>query len=135
MAATAWPTSTVWCRCWRARACPASHRSARRWCSTSSPSSPWDCPSRTRRKHTMTELVHLEVADQVATITLDSERNRNALSKQLVTELAAHLMTADADADAKAILIRSAGTVFCSGADMSEAVSVGMAEGAKAIVA
>jgi len=83
----------------------------------------------------MTELVHLEVADQVATITLDSERNRNALSKQLVTELAAHLTTADADADAKAILIRSAGTVFCSGADMAEAVSGGMAEGAKAIVA
>ena len=35
----------------------------------------------------MTELVHLEVADGVATITLDSEHNRNALSKQLVTEL------------------------------------------------
>jgi enoyl-CoA hydratase len=83
----------------------------------------------------MTELVHLDVADQVATITLDSERNRNALSKQLVAELAAHLATADADAGAKAILIRSAGTVFCSGADMTEAVSGGMAEGAKAIVA
>src|SRR4051794_32463444 len=83
----------------------------------------------------MVELVPLEVADQVATITLDSERNRNALSKQLVTELAAHLATADADAGAKAILIRSAGTVFCSGADMTEAVSGGMAEGAKAIVA
>ncbi|KRC65221.1 enoyl-CoA hydratase [Aeromicrobium sp. Root236] len=83
----------------------------------------------------MTELVHLDVADQVATITLDSERNRNALSKQLVTELVAHLTTADADPDAKAILIRSAGTVFCSGADMTEAVGGGMAEGAKAIVA
>ena len=33
----------------------------------------------------MTELVHLEVADQVATITLDSDHNRNALSRQLVT--------------------------------------------------
>lgn len=83
----------------------------------------------------MTELVHLEVADQVATITLDSERNRNALSKQLVTELAAHLATADADPEAKAILIRSAGTVFCSGADMTEAIGGGMAEGARAIVA
>jgi len=83
----------------------------------------------------MTELVHLDVADQVATITLDSERNRNALSRQLVTELAAHLTTADADPNAKAILIRSAGTVFCSGADMTEAVGGGMAEGAKAIVA
>ena len=83
----------------------------------------------------MAELVHLEVVDQVATITLDSDRNRNALSKQLVTELAAHLTTADADLDAKAILIRSAGKVFCSGADMTEAVSAGMADGAKAIVA
>jgi enoyl-CoA hydratase/methylglutaconyl-CoA hydratase len=82
----------------------------------------------------MTELVHLTVADSVATITLDSDHNRNALSKQLVTELAAHLATADADSDAKAILIRSAGTVFCSGADLTEATSGGMVEGATAIV-
>ncbi|MCW2800592.1 MAG: enoyl-CoA hydratase [Aeromicrobium sp.] len=82
----------------------------------------------------MTELVHLHVADSVATITLDSEHNRNALSKQLVTELVAHLTTADADATAKAILIRSAGTVFCSGADLTEATSGGMVDGAKAIV-
>ena len=34
------------------------------------------------------ELVHLRVDDDVATITLDSEHNRNALSKQLMTELA-----------------------------------------------
>jgi enoyl-CoA hydratase/carnithine racemase len=83
----------------------------------------------------MAELVHLTVADSVATITLDSEHNRNALSKQLVTELAAHLTSAEADSNAKAILIRSAGTVFCSGADLTEATSGGMAEGAKAIVA
>lgn len=82
----------------------------------------------------MTELVHLEVADQVATITLDSNHNRNALSKQLVTELAAHLATADADPASKAILIRSAGPVFCSGADLTEAVGGGMAEGAKTII-
>lgn len=83
----------------------------------------------------MTELVHLTVADGVATITLDSEHNRNALSKQLVSELAAHLATADADSGARAILVRSAGTVFCSGADLSEASSGGMAEGAAALIA
>ena len=33
------------------------------------------------------ELVHYAVADAVATITLDSPHNRNALSRQLVTEL------------------------------------------------
>ncbi|MET1062038.1 MAG: enoyl-CoA hydratase-related protein [Aeromicrobium sp.] len=82
----------------------------------------------------MTELVHLDVADGVATITLDSPHNRNALSKQLVTELAAHLTTADADTDSKAILIRTSGPVFCSGADLTEAVGGGMAEGAQAII-
>lgn len=83
----------------------------------------------------MAELVHLEVADAVATVTLDSEHNRNALSRQLVTELAERLERADADADVRAILVRSAHRVFCSGADLSEAASGGMEEGARAIVA
>jgi enoyl-CoA hydratase/methylglutaconyl-CoA hydratase len=81
------------------------------------------------------ELVHLEVADTVATITLDSEHNRNALSRQLVTELSECLATADADAGVKAVLVRSAGRVFCSGADLSEAADGSMEEGARAIVA
>ena len=83
----------------------------------------------------MSELVHLEVADQVATITLDSDHNRNALSRQLVTELTTHLASAGADAEVKAVLIRSAGRVFCSGADLSEASADGMVEGAKGMVA
>ncbi|MET0448638.1 MAG: enoyl-CoA hydratase-related protein [Aeromicrobium sp.] len=83
----------------------------------------------------MTELVHLDVADDVATITLDSEHNRNALSRQLVSELGAHLASADADTESRAVLIRSAGRVFCSGADLSEAATGGMAEGAGALIA
>jgi enoyl-CoA hydratase/methylglutaconyl-CoA hydratase len=83
----------------------------------------------------MEELVHLEVADGVATVTLDSEHNRNALSRQLVTELADRLERADADPDVRAILVRSAHRVFCSGADLSEAATGGMEEGARAIVA
>ncbi|MGI9085757.1 MAG: enoyl-CoA hydratase family protein [Aeromicrobium sp.] len=67
------------------------------------------------------ELVHLEVAAAVATITLDSEHNRNALSRRLVAELNAHLESADADESVRAVLLRSAGRVFCSGADLSEA--------------
>jgi enoyl-CoA hydratase len=69
------------------------------------------------------ELVHLEVVDAVATITLDSEHNRNALSRQLVTELGDHLAAADGDESVRAVLLRSAGRVFCSGADLSEATS------------
>ena len=80
------------------------------------------------------ELVHLDIADQVATITLDSERNRNALSRQLLTELAAHLSTAGAAEQVRVIVLRSASRVFCSGADLSEAAEGAMEAGARAIV-
>jgi enoyl-CoA hydratase/carnithine racemase len=80
------------------------------------------------------ELVHYAVADAVATITLDSPHNRNALSQQLVTELLERLERAAADPEAKVVLIRQEGKVFCSGADLSEATTVGMAEGARRIV-
>ena len=82
----------------------------------------------------MSELVHLDVADDVATITLDSEHNRNALSRQLVSELREHLASAEGDPDAKVVVIRSAHRVFCSGADLSEASSGSMEEGTRAIV-
>ncbi|MBE7325987.1 enoyl-CoA hydratase/isomerase family protein [Nocardioides sp. Y6] len=83
---------------------------------------------------TPAELVHYATADGIATITLDSPHNRNALSRQLVTELLAHLQTADADPDVRVVLVQSSGKVFCSGADLSEAASVGMEEGARTIV-
>jgi enoyl-CoA hydratase/methylglutaconyl-CoA hydratase len=81
------------------------------------------------------ELVHYDVADAVATLTLDSQHNRNALSRQLVTELFEGLQRADEAHDVKVVLIRQAGKVFCSGADLSEATTVGMEEGAQRIVA
>ena len=85
-----------------------------------------------------TELVHLEVAvgdhGGVATITLDSPHNRNALSRQLVTELFERLEAAERDDAVKVVVIRSSGRVFCSGADLSEATSQGMEQGAREIV-
>jgi enoyl-CoA hydratase/methylglutaconyl-CoA hydratase len=83
---------------------------------------------------TPNELVHLDVADQVATVTLDSPHNRNALSRQLVTELFDRLEAAERDDAVKVAVIRSSGRVFCSGADLSEATSQGMEQGAKEIV-
>ena len=82
----------------------------------------------------MTELVHYDVADEVATITLDSPANRNALSRQLVGELFERLDRARDDVGAKVVVLRSADRVFCSGADLSEAASGSMEEGARAIV-
>lgn len=82
----------------------------------------------------MTELVHYDVADGVATITLDSPHNRNALSRQLVGELFAAVDRAETDDEARVVLLGSAFAVFCSGADLSEASADGMEEGARAIV-
>jgi enoyl-CoA hydratase/methylglutaconyl-CoA hydratase len=83
----------------------------------------------------MVELVHYSVADAVATITLDSPHNRNALSRQLVSELFAGLESAAADPEVKVVLVTSAGRVFCSGADLAEASTEGMEEGTRRIVA
>lgn len=80
------------------------------------------------------EVVHYEVADRIATITLDSPHNRNALSRQLVTEFFDRLDRADQDADVLAVVLRSSGRVFCSGADLTEASTTPMEEGARAIV-
>jgi methylglutaconyl-CoA hydratase len=57
----------------------------------------------------------------VATLVLDSQHNRNALSRQLVTELYDGLASAEADDDVKVVLLRAEGRTFCSGADLSEA--------------
>jgi enoyl-CoA hydratase/methylglutaconyl-CoA hydratase len=84
------------------------------------------------------ELVHHEVTrlegGGLATITLDSPHNRNALSRQLVTELLGHLHAAAADEVVTVVLLRSADRVFCSGADLSEASSGGMEEGTRRII-
>lgn len=82
----------------------------------------------------MTELVRLSTADGIATITLDSPHNRNALSQQLTGELLAHVEAAGADDAVRVLVIRSAGDVFCSGADLSEATTVGMGVGAQRMV-
>jgi enoyl-CoA hydratase/methylglutaconyl-CoA hydratase len=85
-----------------------------------------------------TELVHYDVTDldggSLATITLDSPHNKNALSRQLVGELFGHLEAAAADPGVREVLVRSADRVFCSGADLSEATADGMEEGARRIV-
>ncbi|MCZ4498829.1 MAG: enoyl-CoA hydratase [Marmoricola sp.] len=80
------------------------------------------------------ELVHYASADGVGTITLDSPHNRNALSRQLINELFERFEEAAADDDVRVVVLRSADRVFCSGADLSEAATGSMVEGAGAIV-
>ncbi|GAA0898204.1 enoyl-CoA hydratase-related protein [Pseudonocardia zijingensis] len=73
----------------------------------------------------MTELVHLDVDAGVATITLDSPANRNALSAQLRRELLAHLQAAIDDNAVRVIVLGHTGRVFCSGMDLKESRDAG----------
>lgn len=78
--------------------------------------------------------MHYAVTDEVATLTLDSQPNRNALSRRLVSELYDGLERAESDAAAKVVLLRAEGPTFCSGADLAEASAGGMGKAAGVLV-
>ncbi len=67
----------------------------------------------------MDRVVRTTIEGGVATITLDSQPNRNALSRQLVAELHEAIDQAEA-ADARAIVLGHEGPAFCAGADLKE---------------
>ena len=58
--------------------------------------------------------------DAIRTVTLDSPHNRNALSAALLEQLDTALRDATSDPTVRAVVLTGAGTVFCSGADLSE---------------
>lgn len=70
----------------------------------------------------MGEVVHCTVDAGVCTITLDSPSNRNALSRQLVGELALALDRAE-QPDVRAVVLTHTAPVFCAGADLKERAS------------
>ncbi|GAA1462738.1 enoyl-CoA hydratase-related protein [Nocardiopsis exhalans] len=65
-------------------------------------------------------LVRLSVDRAIATITLDSPRNRNALSARLRSELSKALADAMADDEVRGVVLTGSGPVFCAGADLKE---------------
>lgn len=60
-----------------------------------------------------------ETQNNTRIITLNRPDKRNALNDELIAELKAALIAADADESVRAIVIRGAGKDFCSGADLS----------------
>ena len=58
-------------------------------------------------------------SDGVRTLTLNRPNKRNALNDQLIGALSNSLRDAESDESLRAIVIRGAGTDFCSGADLS----------------
>jgi len=65
------------------------------------------------------EVVKYEVADGVATVTLNNPEKRNMLSGQMLVELVDAMKTAKAAEDVRAVVLTGAGDkVFCAGADL-----------------
>ena len=70
---------------------------------------------------TQDRVLQVEVSHGVATITLDSPANRNALSRAMRAQLRQALTEALADDAVRVVVLDHTGRVFCSGMDLSEA--------------
>jgi enoyl-CoA hydratase len=81
--------------------------------------------SRGRRSTTKLErplnfdTVIYDVADRIATITLNRPEKLNALNTALQRDLIAALQAAEADRDVRVIILRGEGRAFCAGYDLS----------------
>ncbi len=65
------------------------------------------------------EVVKYEVADGVATVTLNNPEKRNMLSGQMLAELVEAMKTARDDEEVRAVVLTGAGDkAFCAGADL-----------------
>lgn len=64
------------------------------------------------------ETILYEVADNVATITLNRPDRLNAFNRQMMAELIAALDLSDADDNVRCVIFTGAGRAFCAGADL-----------------
>jgi methylglutaconyl-CoA hydratase len=76
-------------------------------------------------------VVRVEVARGVATLTLDSPANRNALSRAMRAQLRTALTGALADDAVRVVVLDHTGRVFCSGMDLGEAAGGGAGQGVR----
>lgn len=70
-------------------------------------------------ENTQEPVVRYDVAGGVATITLDSPANRNALSPRLLHKLTEALTRAESDDTARCVVLTHTGSTFCAGADLT----------------
>jgi enoyl-CoA hydratase len=68
----------------------------------------------------VTDVALLEVADRVATVTLNRPEARNALSSELIKALATLVAEADARDDVDVLILTGADPAFCAGLDLKE---------------
>lgn len=63
--------------------------------------------------------IRLDIADQIATITLDRPDKLNAFNPAMLADLIAAFDATDADDGVRAVIVTGAGRGFCAGADLS----------------
>jgi len=69
--------------------------------------------------------VRYEVAEHVATITLDAPERMNTISGPMLDELSSRLVEADRDPEVRCIVLTGAGRAFCAGLDLNAQKSGG----------
>jgi enoyl-CoA hydratase/carnithine racemase len=62
--------------------------------------------------------VRYDVADHVATLTLDAPERMNTISGTMLREISELLLRADADPDVRCIVLTGSGRAFCAGLDL-----------------
>jgi enoyl-CoA hydratase/carnithine racemase len=75
-----------------------------------------------------TELLEVERAGGVATLTLNRPAQRNALSRELMGEVIAALEGVGEDPEVRAVVLAGRGPAFCAGHDLSEMVGLELDE-------
>jgi len=68
----------------------------------------------------MPDEVLADVADGVATVTLNRPERRNAMNAALLSALGARFDELDARSDVRVVVVRGAGPAFCAGMDLRE---------------
>ena len=67
------------------------------------------------------ETVRYEKKQGIIVISLNRPKVLNAVNRQLALDLLEAMRAAEADPEAKVVILRGEGRAFCSGADLSEA--------------
>jgi enoyl-CoA hydratase/carnithine racemase len=70
----------------------------------------------------MTEVLY-DVADHIATITLNAPERMNTISGAMLDQLSARLLDADRDREVRCIVLTGAGRAFCAGLDLAAQMS------------
>ncbi len=80
---------------------------------------------------TRQDTVLYEQRGRAAWITLNNPDSRNALSADMVEQLTAGVKRANADDEARVIVLTGEGTAFCAGADLKKSGRMGETEGSR----